>query len=37
MELEEIQLSPERAKVGLDIRVVGYVCVFITFDTVLFK
>jgi hypothetical protein len=35
MELEEIQLSPERAKVGLDIRVVGYVRVFITF--VLFK
>lgn len=25
MELHEIQLSPERAKVGLDIRVVGYV------------
>jgi hypothetical protein len=23
MDLEEIQLSPERAKVGLDIRVVG--------------
>lgn len=25
MELQEIELSPERAKVGLDIRVVGYV------------